>query len=796
MSGEESAQGEVGARASGRPQGRPQGSGNAAVGQSIISLISDDEEMPQQVVKRGRGRPKKVSRGEDNEPRRKPGRPLGSVRTRPRQSGQTSNEESENEVDMTGLSQDLTRRVKQFPHHLLENRKRTKAFLSNQADENTIERILERVPDVEDDVDDVWTAEDVEAVRSTFDDSEAWTQMRNTPIVNNHYFWSMWRGICYVTGVTPMHIISPRRLLEYGTTFETDGSNAPRTDWSIKFCEMLTRLALASPCGNNMALLSWFIRYTAACFEDDRRCVPFGDHETGHQFLNDFACAMRVRDGARTIPDVLEAVLDQWPSPPWYAAVMKIVGAAGLRLGLGSFKKSAGQSVYKPYRITLRMLGQLIEAFDGATEQGSAYLQPIDTMYAIRKPRIREQSPKDMDELNTLRKPMLLAELCFLGKMKRRKARQVPLPSLQLMWQDLKKSLGRRVKRIAKEVQAIPSSDEDEDAPAEAGVQAGTVSPILGAGGSRRPSPYVSETPSRHQSDTEQFDPPHDLDNDDVPQDAMELDDTPPSHNAGDVPVAVLELTHQVAELGEKSRAHEEEIVRLKSEAEERERDHSIQMADAREMVSAQLEFALDSRNKKRQVEIDVQGLERENVDLERELKRAKDAHEEELRRKDLEIERELKRVKDAHDKELGKKHLEIARLSAALREAQEETTRGTTAKLDMDGRVAEAEKKAEERIAEEKKRRVEAVREREEAKLKAWREANNAVLLVIENECLKTQLREAHGGQNHTRSVSDMAHQLAGSRDVGNARTEPTPRRERVWYRTYRGRYAARIDG
>lgn len=145
-----------------------------------------------------------------------------------------------------------------------------------------------------------------------------------------------------------MHIIGLRRLLEYGGSFEEGNSNTPRTDWSAQFCDRLARLALASPCGNNMALLSWFIRYTAACFEDDRRCVPFGDHETDHQFLHDFNCAVRVRDGAKTIPEVLEAVIDQWPSPPWYAAVMRIAGAKGLRLGLGSFRRPAGKAVHKP----------------------------------------------------------------------------------------------------------------------------------------------------------------------------------------------------------------------------------------------------------------------------------------------------------------------------------------------------------------------------------------------------------------------------------------------------------------
>lgn len=183
-----------------RGRGWPPGSGKARRS-SVAQTDIDESDQPDRGQPAGQGRNKKVSwgpsqtlnvpeSGKDDEPTRKPGRPVGSGKNRQR-SGHASTDESGNEVDMTGLSQDLAHRVRQFPGYLLENHKRTQAFLSRQADENTMVRILERFPDVENGIDDVWTAEDVEGVRSTFEDSEAWTLMRDTLIVNKRQFWSM-----------------------------------------------------------------------------------------------------------------------------------------------------------------------------------------------------------------------------------------------------------------------------------------------------------------------------------------------------------------------------------------------------------------------------------------------------------------------------------------------------------------------------------------------------------------------------------------------------------------------------
>lgn len=366
--------------------------------------------------------------------------------------------------------------------------------------------------------------------------------------------------------------------------------------------------------------------------------------------------------------------------------------------------------MYKPYGVTTKMLTKLTEALGGVEDQGSALFRPIDTTYALRKVRNSpQQVPKMEEELNKLRKPMLLAELCFKGKMRRHRNRGVIPPPVKELWKRWAGALRARVELIMQETAADVSDEPDEVAIQAKEWQKTFRPPGMRSSSEPPPSHHSGKGPERDESPGDGgsggggsggSEAPGDGgsggsealsdggsgdggsgggsgDGSD-PQDEFfgdlgsppQEDDGFPSHETGDGfnPSQYESLgdfdppleddsfpSHNTGGApGEDGAINtsrvselEKEVARLQREAEQRELEYSQDMAKAKEQMQASNQAA----DKRRNLAEEYQDLERENRDLKEKLERSEKDRETALEVANQGIEAVTKELKEKKEK-------------------------------------------------------------------------------------------------------------------------------------------------
>jgi hypothetical protein len=263
-----------------------------------------------------------------------------------------------------------------------------------------------------------------------------WLACKQRPFKGKLYI-AMWRHICVSTNVSPTDIICKRRFLQFEHDFADDlGVKYGVPDWAQDFCGMLTDLALGAHClRGNMSLLSWFIRYYMAYITNERRRVPFDDHDTGEPFLDVFAQVVAQSNGESSLDVLRRQVGKVWKqkagrSLPWHYDAMILIERAAV--GKGKKPTSRADALTGPFegvfRVPTRCLTRLSGALGDIAYDGSRVHPEVAVVaHMKRKARIGLGDELDIATVHKLRLKSFVADECFMLKRSRNVAASIEL---------------------------------------------------------------------------------------------------------------------------------------------------------------------------------------------------------------------------------------------------------------------------------------------------------------------------------------------------------------------------------
>ncbi|KAI4865163.1 hypothetical protein F4820DRAFT_448243 [Hypoxylon rubiginosum] len=312
------------------------------------------------------------------------------------------------------------------PGRLNQRLDSTKDWVDSHRPPITMEDLLDRLPKPQDEMDEVWTQEREDELVARFEE-DGWRAYiekgrKGKGKVHEH-FWSLWRKTCHLRQAFPTDVIGPRQYLQYATTAKVKvkrGVWAADPNWNRNFCETLDFLIIASPCGNDLGLLSLFIRYAVACRINDRRRVPIGELGTGHPFLKELKRVMKGSQGGMTLPAIGEEARRNWErrgmALPWEALTLQQLETVAFDVNREAFRDDSAE--FLPYEVVTGDLKAVTEAFRTTTDLGYPIFGDLDDRWKVvsNSRKVNEAPPHDWADLSRLRAQLLLADMRCLEK--------------------------------------------------------------------------------------------------------------------------------------------------------------------------------------------------------------------------------------------------------------------------------------------------------------------------------------------------------------------------------------------
>ncbi|OTA92904.1 hypothetical protein M434DRAFT_31383 [Hypoxylon sp. CO27-5] len=313
----------------------------------------------------------------------------------------------------------------------------TKRWIRSERPTVTFESLLDRLPRVEDMIDDVWTQEKEDELQAGFVNDPLREYITKRRPLHTH-FWSLWRKTCQLRQVFPTDIIGPRQYLEYWIKVEVrEGVFQPNPNWTRAFCEELDFLIVASPCHGDMGLLALFIRYSVACRINDRRQVPMDKERIRSPFFRDMGRAIKSSRGSKSLQVIGKDVRQQWTdrnlSLPWEALVLEEIEKSPLVLesnhdadadadpdsdsGPDSDSDPDPEPIHRsqefqPYPVSTDDLKTVRHAFEQVHDLGLPLFPDMEERFkVVSGSRLMKGSPENWTELTNLRVPLLLADM-------------------------------------------------------------------------------------------------------------------------------------------------------------------------------------------------------------------------------------------------------------------------------------------------------------------------------------------------------------------------------------------------
>ncbi|KAI1134682.1 hypothetical protein F5Y05DRAFT_421873 [Hypoxylon sp. FL0543] len=309
------------------------------------------------------------------------------------------------------------------PGKLNRNAVSTKKWFDEKCPPVTMEMLLGRLPDPQQEIDDVWTQAREAELLSRYPEDHPYRVYVETSEENlTTNYWSMYRKICRVRGVFPEDIIGERTMLRYGEEVEIGRRDwRPTPNWTKNFCKRLEKLAISSPCNDNMNLLALFIRYAVACQVNDRRVVPLGDSKTGQMFFELMTAVMKEARGSKSLPEIGEDARSRWTSKgwklPWEARVLQGLEEIAYDGEAPAIEEEEEREDPGPYQVNADDLGYLIVVFGKVADAGHPVNYDMDDRQSVVSyARSSKDAPSDIGELGKLRWALVLSGMRFQEK--------------------------------------------------------------------------------------------------------------------------------------------------------------------------------------------------------------------------------------------------------------------------------------------------------------------------------------------------------------------------------------------
>ncbi|OTB08559.1 hypothetical protein M426DRAFT_7872 [Hypoxylon sp. CI-4A] len=272
-----------------------------------------------------------------------------------------------------------------------------------------------RLPVAEIDV--IWTQEKEDELNQRFATDPAHLYLVEDGGHPGEKLYTLWRKAIQLRRVFPTDIIGAKEYLQYGTLVESNDTWIVDPNWSRPFCEALDLLIIGSPCEDDMPLLALFIRYAVACRINDRRQVPVGD-DPWRPFLQFMQEGMRRSEGSLSLPEIGRDARRDWTrlgrTLPWEARVMHEIERLAFHQGVPPFNSDESEP-FQPYSVIKEDLETAKKALNSIKDMGGPSFTDLEDKYAfVSTNRARGSAPnskKELNELNKLRIPLLLADM-------------------------------------------------------------------------------------------------------------------------------------------------------------------------------------------------------------------------------------------------------------------------------------------------------------------------------------------------------------------------------------------------
>ncbi|KAI8631394.1 hypothetical protein F5Y19DRAFT_423624 [Xylariaceae sp. FL1651] len=321
-----------------------------------------------------------------------------------------------------GLSGHLMTHFIHLPVRLTEIDKAGRQYL-NKSPTVTMEVLLEMIPKPKDFIDTVWTETHEADLQNTFaqDHFRAWLLSPESHVrQGNLVYLPMWKRLVKLRGCFPTQLVGVQSHLQFEKQIDIgDGVLRSDPNWSSTFYEHLIDLALGSPCGSNMSLLAFLIRWTVADRTDDRRGVPVQD-KTGNRFFEYLDIAIRERNHNSSLRSIHAEIRQQCKQEgfviPWESNAMRRIEVLNTTYITGPTFALMGER-FPYYTVFTSDLNRLKQAFNSLTDAGFCSITTVeDKARLLAHAKSQKDCPKNMSDLTKIRVEVLLADMRFVAK--------------------------------------------------------------------------------------------------------------------------------------------------------------------------------------------------------------------------------------------------------------------------------------------------------------------------------------------------------------------------------------------
>ncbi|RYO82251.1 hypothetical protein DL762_000274 [Monosporascus cannonballus] len=297
----------------------------------------------------------------------------------------------------------------------------------------SLEELAERLPKAEDSLDDIWTAEKEEELQASLvDDAYYQYAMNKGPPKTDRRYWTMWRKVCRMVKCFPTDIIGAKQDLRYaqstavlrqgfgGTTFE--GATISDPNWSWRFAEPLSALALGSPCRDNVDLLAFFVRYAVACRTNDRRRYRTRTRNIPCVFLRELAALVARTDGNDPMVELHAGLRRKWTAGgrhiPDSSEVLLEIEQRSWDASVPERRAGEDEESFALYSVLTEDLTSVLEAFKNTRHKGlRMYPDPQESAAVLWNAVERDDLGRlSLQDWNVLRGPLIVEEMRFLRK--------------------------------------------------------------------------------------------------------------------------------------------------------------------------------------------------------------------------------------------------------------------------------------------------------------------------------------------------------------------------------------------
>ncbi|KAI1480339.1 hypothetical protein F4774DRAFT_409157 [Daldinia eschscholtzii] len=326
------------------------------------------------------------------------------------------------------------------------------------------------IPEVK--YDKYWTPGDEVGLRDMWEVEPIKKKLDDLDVKKNKDILPLWKVIRRFLGCFPTDIINRRNYLQFSKAdVDEEDQDAEDTNWPKSFCRKFKQLALHHVFGLNPNLLTLALLYVVICRTDYRGRIPWCNPTTDC-FLDTFLLRVQDQDGSKSVVRIHQEVFSDYLRRGKYPG--SIMSELMRRIERRAFRKKDG-APFRPAKVPVFKLTtadvSIVTRAANAVRPGGILQLPLSvTSRMVIAAQKTHDAPKTLDELNRLRKKLILRDWRDEIIEGRRAAEASAIPSAAVEAPDEKGRIGEEVETEeeeeeegeAEEVEVEAEMEEDD----------------------------------------------------------------------------------------------------------------------------------------------------------------------------------------------------------------------------------------------------------------------------------------------------------------------------------------------